>query len=102
MDLLERFFSQAAVVAETLDFDQTSVGLKADLPQTRQINQPLAAGEVARIIDGRFRAQRPPFFMVLLEARGLVIDVQGGRDAVGNHAGAEAARGGARDPARQR
>jgi hypothetical protein len=34
VDLLEGFFSQAAIVAEAFDFDQTSVGLKADLSQT--------------------------------------------------------------------
>jgi hypothetical protein len=34
---MHRFFSHRAVVAETFDFEKTSVGLKADLPQSWQV-----------------------------------------------------------------
>ena len=32
---MHRFFSHRAVVAEAFDFEKTSVGGKADLPQSR-------------------------------------------------------------------
>jgi len=34
VQLQHRFFSDGAVLAETFDFENTSVGLKADLPQS--------------------------------------------------------------------
>jgi len=77
--LLKRFFSQAAIVAEALDFEQTSVGLKAELPQTRQITERLAASEVAGIANRGFSTQGPSLSVVLLDAGGLVVDVQRGR-----------------------
>jgi len=55
---------------------QPSVGLKADLPQHGQINQPFANVEVARVIDRGFRAQRPTFFMILVDARMFVINMK--------------------------
>lgn len=39
-------------MAEALDFEQTSVGLKADLPEGWQVTQPFAEGEITRVIDG--------------------------------------------------
>ena len=35
VQLLQGFFSYGTVVAETFDFEKTSVGLKADLPESR-------------------------------------------------------------------
>jgi hypothetical protein len=32
---MQGFFSYGTVVAETFDFEKTSVGLKADLPESR-------------------------------------------------------------------
>jgi hypothetical protein len=32
---MQDFFSYGTVVAETFDFEKTSVGLKADLPESR-------------------------------------------------------------------
>lgn len=56
VDLMKSFFSQKAIVADVLDAQETSVGLKADLPQSRQILQPFADLEVTRIVDGSFGA----------------------------------------------
>jgi hypothetical protein len=50
---MQRFFSHRAVVAEAFDFEKTSVGLKADLPQSRQVTQPLADVKVACVVAGR-------------------------------------------------
>jgi hypothetical protein len=46
------FFSDGAILAEAFDFENTSVGLKADLPQHGQVTQPFADGKVAGIVDG--------------------------------------------------
>jgi hypothetical protein len=61
-----------------LDFEQTSDGLKAEVPQTRKITQPLAAGEVAGIVDRGYSAQGPSLFVVLVDMGLLVIDGQRG------------------------
>src|SRR5918911_2172266 len=60
---VQRLFSHGAVLAETLDLEQTSVGLKADLPQCGQITQPFADGEVSRVVNRGPgpRANFPPF-----------------------------------------
>ena len=52
VQLQHRFFSHGAVLAERFDFENTSVGLKAHLPQSGQVTQPLADGKVACIVDG--------------------------------------------------
>ena len=51
-----------------LDVQQTSVGLKADLPQAGRFCSRLADAEVARVVDGRLRAQGTAFLVVLLDA----------------------------------
>ena len=89
-DLIESIFADRAVVAETLDVEQTSVGLEADLPQGGQVLQPLADAEVARVVDGGLGAKRAAFLVVLLDAGVLVVDVQRRNHAVGQDAGAEA------------
>jgi hypothetical protein len=94
---LHRAFSHRAVVAETFDFEKTSVGLKADLPQRRQVTQPLADVEVAGVVDGRLRAGSDLGYFrnlleVLLEARVLVIDVERGDHPVGEHPGSKTPR----------
>ncbi len=43
-------------MAESLDVQETSVGFKADLPQSGQVLQPLADVEVACVVDGGFGA----------------------------------------------
>ena len=68
VDLLKGIFSQEAIVADLLDVQKTSVGLKADLPQSGQVFQPFANVEVTGIVDGGFGAQSTTFFMILLDA----------------------------------
>src|SRR5215471_2635814 len=68
-------------MAEAFDFEKTSVGWKADLPQFGQVTQPFADGEVARIINGGFGASPGEglagnFLMILLDLGALVVDVQ--------------------------
>ena len=41
-------------MAESLDVQETSVKLKADLPQRGQVIQPFADIEVTRVVDGGF------------------------------------------------
>jgi hypothetical protein len=89
---LHRAFSHRAVVAETFDCEKTSVGRKADVPQRRQVPQPLADVEVAGVVDGRLRAGSDlghfrKLLEVLLEARVLAIDVERGDHSAGEHPG---------------
>src|SRR5215472_18770558 len=85
-------------MAEAFDFEKTSVGWKADLPQFGQVTQPFADGEVARIINGGFGASPGEglagnFLMILLDLGALVVDVQRRCDPFGDHPGAKGARG---------
>lgn len=99
IDLLKGLFSQKAIMAEGLDVQKTSVGLrsdcslqsKADEPQSGQVFQPFANVEVTGIVDGGFGAQSTTFLMVLLEARMFVIDMQSRGHAFGDNASAKAA-----------
>ena len=81
------------VVAELLDAEQAPVGWEADLPQSGQIGQPFPDPEVAGVVDGGFRSQRSSLLVVLLDGGVLVVGMQARGDAVGDHPGAEPARG---------
>src|SRR6516225_6589851 len=103
VQLLQGFFSYGTVVAETFDFEKTSVGLKADLPESREVTQSFAEVEVTGIVDGGFGAgpdlgDAGNLLKVLLDARAFVVDVQRGDHPLGQHAGAEAAWGARVDP----
>ena len=56
VDLLKGIFAQEAIVAERLDVQEPSIGLKADLPQSGQVSQPFADMKVTGIVDGGFGA----------------------------------------------
>ena len=98
MDLLKGGFSYTRVMAEAFDFEKTSVGWKADLPQPGQVTQPFTDGEVASIINGGFGAGPGEglagnLLVILLDLGALVVDVQRGRDPFSDHPGAKGARG---------
>jgi hypothetical protein len=63
---METIFAERAVVAESLNVEQTSVGVKADLPQCGQMVQLAADGEIVGVIDRGFGAERSAFLVVLL------------------------------------
>src|SRR4051812_37104343 len=83
-NLMESILSDGTVVRDLLDVEQTSIGSNADLPQSGQVLQAFAEGEITRVVDSRFGAQGASFFVILLDARVLVIDMQGRCDALGN------------------
>src|SRR3990172_2295555 len=99
LDALKRVFAERTVMAEALDVEQTSVGGEADLPQRREVVQPSADREVVAVVDDRLRAQSPVLLEVLLDPAVLVVDMQRGQHALGDHPGAEATRGPAADAA---
>src|SRR5215813_6473577 len=99
VDSLERVFGQHAVVTETLDFEQPSIGGKADFAQLRQIVQLSADAEVVSVVDGGLGTQGAVFLVILLEPRVLVVDVQRGGDVLGDDPGTELSRSPAADGA---
>src|SRR5215471_14056634 len=99
VDGLQGIFAEDAVVAQPLDLDEPLIGRKPDRAQLRKIVQAFADPEVVSVVDGRLGPQGPVFLVVLLDARVLVIDVQGWGDILCDHPGAEAGLGTARDPA---
>ena len=60
VDSLERIFGEYAVVTETLDFEQPSIGGKADFAKLRQIVQLSADAEVVSVVDGRYAGRGFP------------------------------------------
>src|SRR3984893_16607776 len=97
VDGLEGIFGEHAVVAQTLDVEQPSIGHKADLAQLRQIVQALADAEVIGVVDRSLGTQGPIFLVILLDARVLVVDIQGRSDVLGEDTGAKPPRGAAID-----
>src|SRR5438477_7622480 len=83
IDLLKSVLGEDAVVTEALDFEKSAVRAEGDLAQFRQVEQSFADGEVVGVVDGRFGAQSALFLVILLDPGVLVIDVQGGRDTLG-------------------
>ena len=84
VNLSERVFPERAVMADSLDAQEASVGGEADLPQCRQVRQPFADVEVAGVVDDSFGAKRPPFLVILLDLGLLVLNAQGRGDVLGD------------------
>ena len=99
IDPLKGLLGEDAIVTEALDFEQPAVRAEADFAQLRQVVQSFANGEVVGVVDRRFGAQSALLLVILLDPGVLVIDVEGGCDAVGEDAGAPASGGAAGDPA---
>ena len=77
-------------MGEALCFEETAVGLEADVAQRRQVTQAFSDVEVLRIVDRRLRAQRLALLVVLLDTRPFIVDVQGRNNAIGDDAGSKA------------
>src|SRR5918993_5578080 len=92
IQLLQVLLGEDAVMGDLLDLQQSPVRLKPDIPEFVEVPQALADVEVTRLVDRGLGPQRPAFFVVLLDARTFVVDVQGWNHTVGNHAGAERSR----------
>ena len=91
VDGLEGVFGENAIVTDTLDLEQATVGRKADLAQFRKILQAFTDGKIVGVVDRGLGTQRTIFFMILLDAGVFVIDVQGGSDVLRDDAGAKPA-----------
>src|SRR6201981_3058184 len=99
VDGLQGIFAEDAVVAQPLDLDQPLIGRKSDCAQLCKIVQAFANAEVVSVVDDRLGPQGAVFLVVLLDARVLVIDVQGRGDILRDHPGAKACSRMARYPA---
>ena len=89
IQLLQVLLGEDAVMGDLLNLQQAPVRLKPDHSQFVEIAQALSDVEVTRIVDRGLGPQRLAFFVVLLDARTFVVDVQRWNDTVGDHAGAE-------------
>ena len=98
LKLLEGVFADGAVMADALDVQETSVGLKADLSQGAEVVQPFTDGEVVRVIDGGFGAQSASFFMILMDLGAFVVHIQGRAHTVCDDASTETSGGTSRHP----
>src|SRR6201988_2481114 len=99
VDGLQSIFAEDAIVAQPLDLDQPLIGRKSDRAQLCKIVQAFADAEVVSVVYGRLGPQGSVFLVVLLDARVLVIDIQGWGDILRDHSGAKAGSRMARDPA---
>ncbi len=91
-DVVERGFADGGVVADSLDVEETSVGVEADLPECGQVVQPFADAEVAGVVDGGLGPKCDSFLVILLHAGRFVFDMQRRDDTVGEDSGPEPAR----------
>src|SRR5207249_2950441 len=82
---LENFFGENAIVADLLDLEQAAIRLETNSSPYRQVAQVLADIKVAGVVDGGFRAQGAAFFVILLNARSLVVDMEGRNHSVGDN-----------------
>jgi hypothetical protein len=92
------FFSHGTVMAETFDFEKTSVGLKAELPQGRQVTQPFAEVKVTGVVNSRFCAgtdlgHSGNLLKVLLDTGAFVVDMQRWDHPGRQHSSAKLGRG---------
>ncbi|MBI4025474.1 MAG: hypothetical protein HY360_10875 [Verrucomicrobia bacterium] len=88
-------FRKDTLRTHPLDFQQAPVDFLAEFAQIRQMPQGLADPEIGGIVEVGFRAQGAVPLEVLFDQGFLVFNVQAGRDALGDHPGAEGSRGGA-------
>ncbi len=72
----ERFLSDVAVAARSLDVEETPIGFEADLLECREIMEPFADTEVVGVVDGGLGAEGLSLLVVLLDLRSFVVDVQ--------------------------
>ena len=57
-DLVVGFLPNEAVMGGGLDVQETSIGLKAELPKCGQVLQSFTDSEVTGVVDGGFSAER--------------------------------------------
>ena len=87
IELLEGLLGENAVVRDGLDVQEATVGRKADLPESGEVPEAFADIKILGVVNGRLGAQRLTFFVVLLDARTLIVNVHGWNDAIGDDAG---------------
>jgi hypothetical protein len=96
LHLLERGFTDEAIVADAFNVEQTSFGCKAYLAQLGKIFHAAADTKVTCIVDRRFGTKGLSFLVVLFDVI-PVVEMQWRNYAVDNDTRTEAARGTAVD-----
>ena len=104
LESIECLLRQDALVTDPFDFEELAINLVPEVAEKRQVVDGLGDVEILGIVDGRFGAERPLLFEVLLDVGVLVFDVETRLDTVSDDTGAIAVgrrRRGARDPQRK-
>ena len=91
-ELAKRRLIEGRVVAELLDVQETSVGVKADLPEGRQVVQPATDAKISCVGDSSLRSQHAAFLVILFDPRDFVVDMEAGYDVASDDACAKSAR----------
>jgi hypothetical protein len=73
---VERVLAKGAIVADSLDVEETSVGFEADPPECGKVVQPFSDSEVTCVVDRGFRAKCAAFLVVLLDPRRLIVHME--------------------------
>jgi len=85
LQAVECFLCEGAGLTNTLGLEQLAVDLCASSAQVGQVRQPFPGVEVAGVVDGGLGAQGSLLLEVLFNVGMLVLDVQTGIHAVGDH-----------------
>lgn len=72
-------------MADPLDLQEFAIDLVAEIAQVREIRHRLGDIEIVRVVDGGLGAQGALLLEVLLDVRGLVLDMETRLDPVGDH-----------------
>ena len=88
-NVMESIFAGHGIVAESLDVQETSVGIVADLPQLWKILQPLSDAKVAGVVNRRLGTEGSALLVILFDVGSFVVDVQRRGYPVGEDASSE-------------
>jgi hypothetical protein len=73
---LDAVAAQAAVVADTFDFQQAPIALPPNFLQVRQVGQTLVHVEILGVAESDLHPTASPFVEILSQSAVLILDVQ--------------------------
>src|SRR3989304_3120470 len=89
----EAGIAEATVMSGALQLKQPSIDVLADGTEVGEVTQTPFDADIIGVVESGLGAHSAPLLKVLLDVAALVLDVEAGQNAMGNHAGGETARG---------